>query len=222
MAKPKIDDPKFGPLLRVVFGIFRPDSTDRVTISQDARAMLAMHRHYEQNPESFAHNPEGKLFDYIQQNGGVNGLAATVEEPSDDTGDRGRPRPRPHPDPVPGLPDIAPIALAAFAKRTDGIGTAQLEIDVRANDSEPFAALLRKHKGQIIVLGHTFEADQIAATTSAIAHESLPFLSPAFRALIETIKTQMFPSCALPSDAEARGKWLQSKFADPGDLQDAD
>jgi hypothetical protein len=218
----RTNTPNFAPLIRAIFGVTEPDAADRVTISQDARAMLAMHRHYEQNSESFAHNPEGKLFNYIQENGGVNGLAATVEESSDDTGDRDRPRPRPHPDPDPGLPDIAPIALAAFAKQTDGIGTAQLEIDVRANDSEPFVALLRKHKGQIIVLGQTFEADQIGATASAVAREALPFLSPAFRALVETIKTQMFPSRALPSDEQARVKWLQSKFADPSDLQDAD
>src|SRR5262245_13034913 len=51
----KIDNPNFAPLIRAIFGVTEPDLTDRVTISQDARAMLAMHRHYEQNPESFAH-----------------------------------------------------------------------------------------------------------------------------------------------------------------------
>jgi hypothetical protein len=224
MAKPKIDDPKFGPLLRAVCNILKPDATDRVTLGLDARAMVAFHRRYEADPQAFAHNPAGKLFGYIQKNGGVAGLAATVIDSADehDKSDKPDPQPKPDPNRDPHFPDIGPIAVAEFAKQSEGIGIAQLEIDVRANDSEPFAALLRKHKGQIIVLGHTVEADEIAATASAVARESLPFLPPALRALVETIKTQMFPSCALPSNAEARLKWLQTKFGDPSDLQEAD
>jgi hypothetical protein len=53
---------------------------------------------------------------------------------------------------------------------------------------------------------------------AAARHGDVNLLSPAFRALVETVKTQMFPSCALPSDAEARVKFLRSKFADPSDL----
>src|SRR4051812_11414907 len=81
VAPAQEEEQNFNPLIRLIFGLDKPDTSERVTASQWAQAMRALHSHYEQDPAFFGHNPQGKLFDHAKKHGSVSGLAESIKKP---------------------------------------------------------------------------------------------------------------------------------------------
>jgi hypothetical protein len=220
--------PNFNPLIRLVWNFESIGPTERVTISQWSKALQAMHERHSGNPHAFQHNPEGKLVEFIQSQGGVSGLAegtklaaeADVDDPAfppSTTPTRSKTiQDDPRPD------EIGRYACERV-KASAGIGTATTSEPVRIG-ADGLCVLLGRPdvSGSVALLGSSNDPSHIEAVAAFIASREMTRVSFSLRALAETIATQAFPSHALPSKPEQRSKWYREKFADKSDLYEND
>jgi hypothetical protein len=212
--------PNFSPLIRLVWNMEEMDKSDWVTVSQWNKALQAIHEHYVQNSHDFRHNVEGKLAAYIQGKGGVIGLAGgRAESDEDEPRHSFRRKSRNSMTSPQSQAAIAASALAELKAQRQGIGSATIRGTVRVGGNGLSVLLARREdNGRITILGSSNDLTQIEAVAAHAVQANLTNLQLNLRALVEIIVTQAFPSHALPSSPEKRGKWYLTQYADKSEV----
>ena len=214
----------FTPVCRYFLSILKPSQSDRVHLSMMNRALQKLHEHYIDNLDDFRHNAEGKLTAYIQEMGGIAGLAGQQSEPTRKE-TPALPISKLEPSIEPGeqtRATLAQIGLAEF-KTSQGIGTATMREPPRVGADGLSILLVRSEaSGDITILGSSNDPAQIDAVAASMAGRNLSNLPPNLRVLAEIILTQRFPPHALPSSPGDRVKWFQTHYLDGSDLWEED
>ena len=70
--------PNFNPLLRLIFGVAKPTTADRVAFWNWSRALKVVHDDYMDNLEDFRDDAEDRLNSFIKERGGVAGLTCRI------------------------------------------------------------------------------------------------------------------------------------------------
>lgn len=213
--------PNFNPLLRLVFrkSLELRDNASR--IGQRAAALSALHAEHEDNPKRYRKDPEAKLLAFMNDNHGISGLIKLDQEAratrEGRTGPGGMPAPRERePDEEFGIESLTALRKAALGSAVSSTGIASFvpsrPVRVGADD---MLVLLGKREadGTVVVIGSTNEGEALAATILHANDYTLAKLPSAFRVLVETVRTQMYPPVALPSDLKMRREW-EKKHAD--------
>jgi hypothetical protein len=205
-------EPNFSPLIRLVWGMEEPSPSDRATISQWNKALRGMDEQFCEHPEEFAHNAVGKLVAFVEGKGGVvgfqNGGQIERDEPQIDNKPLSA-------DAIETLSRLATTVVATLP----GMGSATVNESIRVGQDGLVLLLGRSDtNGNVTVLGSCNDPEQIKKASINAIRRDLTGLPPQFRAIVETMSTQTFPSHALPSSPEERATWFDKKFSDETDL----
>ncbi len=213
--------PNFNPLLRLVFRRSLELRNNASRIGQRAAALSALHAEHEDNPKRYRKDPEAKLLAFMNDNGGISGLiqldqdARATREGRPGPGGVPAPRER-EPDEEFGIESLTALRKAALGSAVASTGIARFmpSRPVRVG-ADGMLVLLGKREpdGTVVVVGSTNEGEALAATMLHANDYTLAKLPSPFRVLVETVRTQMYPPIALPTDLKLRRQW-EAKHAD--------
>jgi hypothetical protein len=211
--------PNFNPLIRLIWNFDAPDTTERVTISQWSKAMVALHDHYVQSPADFKHNPTGKLVTFIKRQGGIAGVADATRLEIDDQNQviKSKKGAR-YALPPKVEAEIVRRSINQLKKQEKGIAKVSIAAPIRIGGDGLLVMLGRRERnGSVTILGTSNARQQIESVASTAAKRRLDDLPYSLRTLIEIVATQAFPPHALPASWAGRRRWYK-RFNDRSEV----
>jgi hypothetical protein len=218
------NSPNFGPLLRLIFDrATYAHERERITFWVWGCAVSALHIEHSENQQRYRTNAEGKLLQFIIDQGGIIGLTKkdVVDIPNEeDNSSKKKNAPKVSNDKV-------RKALQARAKaglvNAKGIGTAATTQPVRVGEDGLIAVLARREpNGKITILGSSNTQSAIDHIAEHLLSTDLTHIAPNVRVLSEVIRSQAYPVISMPSDPAKRAAWYRSVLLDKSPIKTSD
>ena len=105
--------------------------------------------------------------------------------------------------------ELSQVVLAEFAGRGHGVGTVNLDRLPTAAPGGFLAVLAQERDGCVIAHATTDDAELVGRLAASAAKQDPIFLSSPLATVVEAVRTQTFPSDALPSAPDKREEWIK-------------
>lgn len=222
--------PNFNPLLRIAFGKVQLHDAERNTISQWNRAVQELHDQHTANIAAYRTNAEGKLLAYFNGAGGISGIIKKDQAEQIDRGEE----PAEQPD-TKRTRKLSPKTLTDKAKAeikdraltviksADPVGTVDAAMPLRVGDDNLVALLGRMGpNGKPDILGSSNDSNIIGLLAQYAQNADVSHMDGNLRTLVETVRSQAYPSQAMPKDPQRRKAWWRAAYADQSKIKTSD
>lgn len=226
-VRAKVDNmPNFGPFLRIMFGkVVLDDDRERMTFWKWGTSLNALHIEYSENPQRYRSNPEGKLLQFMIDNGGIDGL--TKKEDTDIDKFEDEPKEKDVKKVPPKITTRIRKAVQERAKiglkTAKGIGTASTKAPVRIGEDGLVVLLARREpNGAITIIGSTNDQAVIDGAAERSFSTDITHLPSSLRVIAEVIRSQSYPPTSMPTDPSKRIAWFRKNLLDKSAIKTSD